>query len=192
MEVERQFTHPGLGRLVGVDEPPLDRLLAEFTVVRGNVGAAAVVVVTGDGVVIVSVGGGDRPLGDQRDYLVGMRAVAGEITSAVDALDPELVDPRQRRVQRRNVAVDIGDDRDGPVYSSRHRRRTADPGLAAHRRLYSRRASAETSGLRARMIAEVACSWTLWVSWISTSVNPAACRPERNSSSVRAPAMQPV
>ena len=47
-------------------------------------------------------------------------------------------------------------------------------------------------GLRARTIAEPACSWTRWVSRISIPSRPAAASSRRNSSSVRAPAMQPV
>ena len=48
------------------------------------------------------------------------------------------------------------------------------------------------TGLRARMIAEAACSWTRWVSVISTSSSPAATSEASNSRRVRAPAMQPV
>ena len=44
----------------------------------------------------------------------------------------------------------------------------------------------------ARMIAEPAWSWTRWVSRISTSSKPAASSSRSNSSSVSAPAMQPV
>src|SRR6185369_2584275 len=39
-----------------------------------------------------------------------MRAVADEIATAVDAGDAELVDARQRGLQRRQVGVDVGDD----------------------------------------------------------------------------------
>ena len=42
------------------------------------------------------------------------------------------------------------------------------------------------------MIAAAACSWTWWVGRISMSSSPAAVRVARNSSSVRAPALQPV
>ena len=54
-------------------------------------------------------------------------------------------------------------------------------------------ASASRQGLRARMIAEPACSWTRWVSRISTSTSPASReRGARTRRSVSAPAMQPV
>jgi hypothetical protein len=41
-----------------------------------------------------------------------VRAVADQITAADDPRDPELVDPRQHGVERRQVGVDVGDDRD--------------------------------------------------------------------------------
>ena len=47
-------------------------------------------------------------------------------------------------------------------------------------------------GLRARMIAEAALSWTRWVSVISMSTKPAAASACSNSRRVSAPAMQPV
>ena len=47
-------------------------------------------------------------------------------------------------------------------------------------------------GLRARMIADAACSWTRCVSVISMSSSPASARARSNSARVSAPAMQPV
>jgi hypothetical protein len=40
-----------------------------------------------------------------------VRAVADQVAAAVDAVDAHFVDARQRRVQRREVCVDVGDDR---------------------------------------------------------------------------------
>ena len=94
-------------------ERPFHRVLAEFAVVRRDVRAAAVVQVAGDGVVVVAVDRRDLALGDQRADLVGMRAVADEVAAAVDALDAQLVDARERGMQRGEVAVDVGDDGDG-------------------------------------------------------------------------------
>jgi hypothetical protein len=41
-----------------------------------------------------------------------VRAVADQIAAAVDRVDAELVDARQRRLQCRQVGVDVGDHRD--------------------------------------------------------------------------------
>ena len=48
-----------------------------------------------------------------------MRAVADEVAAAVDALDAELVDAIERGLQRREVGVDVGDDRDARCRSVR-------------------------------------------------------------------------
>ncbi len=85
----------------------------ELAVVRVDVGAAAVLEVPRDRVVVVAVDRRDRPLLDQRAHLVGVRAVADQVPAAVDALDLELVDPPERGLERREVGVDIGDHRDG-------------------------------------------------------------------------------
>jgi hypothetical protein len=42
-----------------------------------------------------------------------VRAVADEVAATVDLRDAELVDPFQRRLQRGEVGVDVGDDGDG-------------------------------------------------------------------------------
>ena len=96
-KVEGQLAHEVLGLLVGVGERPLDREVAELAVVRRDVGAAAVLEVAADRVVVVAVDRRDGPFGDQRADLIGVRPVADEVAAAVDALDSELVDPCQRR-----------------------------------------------------------------------------------------------
>ena len=52
-----------------------------------------------------------------------MRAVSDEIATAVHAVDPDRVDRPKARLERRQVAVDVGNDRDaiqrwppGPVH----------------------------------------------------------------------------
>src|SRR5215216_2374440 len=50
---------------------------------------------------------------DQGADLVGMRPVADQVSPAVDVVDPELLDPRKRSLERRQVAVDVGDDGGG-------------------------------------------------------------------------------
>src|SRR5215216_6478530 len=49
---------------------------------------------------------------DQGADLVG-RPVADQVSPAVDVVDPELLDPRKRSLERRQVAVDVGDDGGG-------------------------------------------------------------------------------
>ena len=93
-------------------ERPLDGELAELAVVGGDVGAAAVVEVAGDRVVVVAIDRRDLALGDQRAHLVGVRAIADEVAAAVDALDAELVDAPERRLQRGEIGVNVGDDGD--------------------------------------------------------------------------------
>jgi hypothetical protein len=111
-QVERQLAHPFLRSLVGVLERPFDRPLAELAVVRGDVCAAAVVEVARDGAVVVAVDRRDLPFGDQRDDFVGVRPVADEVASAEHALDAELVDAGEGGFERREVAMDVGDDSD--------------------------------------------------------------------------------
>ena len=85
----------------------------ELAVVPVDVGAAAVLEVPADGVVVVAVDRGDRASLDQRADLVRMRAVADQIAAAVDVVDAELGSIRsERRLERRQVGVDICDDRD--------------------------------------------------------------------------------
>ena len=63
-----------------------------------DVGAAAVVVVARDRVVVVAVDRRDPALLDQRADFVRMRAVTDQIAAAVHALDAELLDPVERRI----------------------------------------------------------------------------------------------
>ena len=112
MKVERQLAHEVLRGLVGVLERPGDRLLSELAVVLRDVGAAAVVQVAGDRVVVVAVDRRDLALLDQRADLVGMRAVPDEVTTAVDLVDTDRVDRGEARLERRQVAVDVGDHGD--------------------------------------------------------------------------------
>ena len=111
VQVERQLAHVVLRLRAGVRERPAHRALAQLAVVLGDIRAAAIVEVAGDRVVVVSVDRRDLPFGDQLANLVGVRAVAHEIAAAKHALDPELLDPRKRSFKRRQVAVDVGDNR---------------------------------------------------------------------------------
>ena len=111
-QIERQPAHEVLRALVGVGERPRDRLLAELAVVLGHVRAAAVVELAGDRVVVVAVDRGDTALLDQPADLVRVRAVADEIAAAVDRVDADRVDRLEARLERWQVAVDVGDDRD--------------------------------------------------------------------------------
>jgi len=61
-----------------------------------------------------------------------MRPVADEIAAAVDLLDPELFDPRERRLQRRQVCVDVGDHRN-PLAHRRERKQLRRPAQVARR-----------------------------------------------------------
>ena len=111
-QIERQPAHEVLGALVGVRERPRDRLLAELAVVLGDIRAAAVLQVAADRVVVVAVDRRDLPLLDQPADLVRVRAVADEIAAAIDRVDPDRVDRLEARLERGQVAVDVGDDRD--------------------------------------------------------------------------------
>ena len=111
-QIERQRPHEVLRALVGVRERPRDRSLPELAVVLGDVRAAAVVELAADRVVVVAVDRRNLTLLDQRAHLVRVRAVADEIAAAVQAVDPDRVDRLKARLERRQVAVDVGDDRD--------------------------------------------------------------------------------
>jgi hypothetical protein len=54
-QVERQLAHEGLRLLIGVGERPVDGELADLAVVAVDVGAAAVLEVAADRVVVVAV-----------------------------------------------------------------------------------------------------------------------------------------
>jgi hypothetical protein len=111
-QVEGEVAHEVLRALVGVRERPCDRALSEFAVLLRHVGTAAVLEVARDRVVVVAVDRRDAALLDQRAHFVRMGAVADQIAAAVDPLDAELLDARERRLERRQVAVDVGDDGD--------------------------------------------------------------------------------
>jgi hypothetical protein len=111
-QVERQAAHEVLGAAVGVRECPLDGELSEFAVVLVAVGAAAVLEVAGDGVVVVAVDRGDSALLDQGADLVWVRPVADQVAAAVDGVHVGPVGRLQHRLECREVGVDIGDDRD--------------------------------------------------------------------------------
>ena len=122
LEVERERAHEVFGALVGVGERPFDRALSEVAVVLGHVGAAAVVEVARDRVVVVAVDGRDAALLDQRADLVGVRAVADQVAAAVDTRDAELLDALERRLQCGEVGVDVGDDSDALAHAAPMRR----------------------------------------------------------------------
>jgi hypothetical protein len=114
-QVERQAAHEALGASARVPQRPLDRAPAQLAVVLVAVGAAAVVEVARDRVVVVSVDSRDGALLDQRADLVRVRAVADQIPAAVDGLNARPLDRLQYRLERRQVGVDVGDDR-GPLH----------------------------------------------------------------------------
>jgi hypothetical protein len=76
------------------------------------VGAAAVLEIAGDGVVVIAVDGGDCALLDQGADLVRVRAVADEVAAAVDGIDVRTLSRLEYRLEGRQVGVDVGDDRD--------------------------------------------------------------------------------
>jgi hypothetical protein len=92
-------------------ERPRDRLLPEFAVVLGHVRAPAVVEAAGDRVVVVAVDRGDRTVLDQAAHLVRVRAIADEVSAAEQPVDANRVDRREACLERRQVAVDVGDYR---------------------------------------------------------------------------------
>ena len=77
-----------------------------------EVRAATVVEPAADRVVVVAVDRRNLTLLDQRAHLIGVRAVPHQIAAAVQAIDPDRVDRLKARLERRQVAVDVGDDRD--------------------------------------------------------------------------------
>ena len=110
VQVERELAHPVLRPPIGVRQRPLDRPLPELAVVRRDVRTAAVLEVPGDRVVVVAVDRRDLALGDQGDDLVWVRPVPDQISSADDAVDAELVNAGEGCFERREVAMDVGDD----------------------------------------------------------------------------------
>ena len=100
VQVERQVAQEILGLEGRVRERPVNRELAELTVVRGDVCAAAVLFVARDGVVVVPVDRRGPTLGDQRADLVRVWPVTDEVPSAEHVLDPEALDPRESTASR--------------------------------------------------------------------------------------------
>jgi len=86
---------------------------------------------------------------------------------------------------RGTAVVRVGDDRAGPGEHQCERREAFGAGAAGEPRAtgHVRR----RTGLRARTIAELACSCTRWVTRTSTSTRPASLSAARNWSSVSAP-----
>jgi hypothetical protein len=80
-------------------ECPVDRALPELAVLLVAVGAAAVVEVAGDGVVVVAVDRGDAAPLDQGANLVRVRPVADQIAAAVDGVNTSPLD-RQSTASR--------------------------------------------------------------------------------------------
>jgi hypothetical protein len=111
-EVEGQLAHEVLRSLVGVCERPLDGQLSDLSVVRGDVGAAAVVEVAADRVVVVAVEGWDRLRFDRRADFVRVRSVADQVAAAVDAFHAESLDFGEGGLERRQVRMDVGDHGD--------------------------------------------------------------------------------
>ena len=111
-QIERQSAHEVLGGLVGVLERPRDGPLPELAVVLGHVRAPAVVELARDRVVVVAVDRRDRAVLDQAADLVRVRAVADEVPAAEQPVDADRVDRLKARLERRQVPVDVGYDRD--------------------------------------------------------------------------------
>src|ERR1700693_4688667 len=79
---------------------------------RGFSPAAAVLVIGGHRRVVVAANAGNRPLAEQRYYLIWPRGVAGEIAEMIDGVDVlARIDVGQDGAQCREVGVDIGDQR---------------------------------------------------------------------------------
>jgi hypothetical protein len=94
-------------------ERPLDRELAELAFVPVAVGAAAVLQIPADGVVVVAVDRGYAAFLDQRADLVGVWSVADQTTPGSRRRRDPGLDPVEYRPEGRQVGVDVGDDR-GP------------------------------------------------------------------------------
>ena len=104
-----------------MSEGPVDRELADLAVVRVDVGAAAVLEVATDRVVVVAVDGWDRALLDCGADLVWMRAVADQVAAAERRIDFEPLDLSECRLERGKVRVDVADNGDAVQTSSSSR-----------------------------------------------------------------------
>jgi hypothetical protein len=76
------------------------------------VGAAAVLEVAGDRVVVVAVDRRDPAVLDLLADRIGMGPVADQVAAAVDRVDIDPLDRIQHSLQSRHVGVDVGDDCD--------------------------------------------------------------------------------
>jgi hypothetical protein len=104
-EIERKLSHERFRSPRRVGERPLDRKLADFLVVRVAVGAAAVVEVAADRVVVVAVDRRNVPGRDHGADLVWMRSVSDEVTAAVDRPDAKLGDSLECGVKGLQIRV---------------------------------------------------------------------------------------
>jgi hypothetical protein len=100
-----------------VCERPLDRELPDLAIVLVDIGAAAVLEVAGDRVVVVSVDGRDAALFDQLADFVRVRAVSDQVAAVIDSLCPQRIDSLERGLERRKVGVRVGDDGDAQTSS---------------------------------------------------------------------------
>jgi hypothetical protein len=101
-----------------VRERPVDRKLADLAVVLVDIGAAAVVEIAGDRIVVVSVDGRDAALFDQRADLVRVRAVSDQVAAAIDGLRRQLIDSLESGLEGRKVGVRIGEEGDAQVLAA--------------------------------------------------------------------------
>ena len=83
-QVEGELVHERLRALVGVRECPVDRQLPDLALVRVTVGAAAILEVAGDRVVVVAIDRRNATLLDQGADLVRVGPVADQVAAAVD------------------------------------------------------------------------------------------------------------
>jgi hypothetical protein len=107
------------------------RKLADRALVGVAVGAAAVLEVAGDRVVVVAVDRRDAARLHQRADVVRVQSVADEVAAAVDRLDPKLGDPGERGLERRQVGVNVGDDGDALAHAAPSRDTWSACGLTA-------------------------------------------------------------
>ena len=91
---------------------PEERLLAARFLVLVLVGAAAIVAVEADPVVVVAHDRRDAALADQLDRLVRPRAVADQVAEAVDGIRRLGIDRGEHRFGGGAVAVQVGEDGD--------------------------------------------------------------------------------
>src|SRR5215204_2766813 len=91
---------------------PVERLLPPLLLLRVLVGAAAVIAIEADPVIVVAHDGRDATLADQRDRLIRSRAVADQVAQVVDRIRRFRVDRREHHFGCDAVAVQITEDGD--------------------------------------------------------------------------------